>query len=126
MAFDIEAARIAYRQRISARRDARERRRLQAQLEAEKVIEYIKERYSPRRIIQWGSILRPEHFTESSDIDIAVEGIADLEEWSRMERDVERMVTLPLDLVPFDRIHPEHQKQILLRGTVVYERPDPA
>lgn len=79
MAFDIEAARIAYRQRISARRDARERRRLQAQREAEKVIEYIKERYSPRRIIQWGSIVRPEH-----------------------------------------------QKQILLRGTVVYERPDPA
>lgn len=122
MAFDIEAARKTYRQRISAQKEERARRHRQAQAEADRVIQHIKEQYNPRRIIQWGSVLRPERFTEISDIDVAVEGITDPEVWSRMEREVERMVTIPLDLVPFDRIHPEHQNQIRARGKIVYER----
>jgi len=35
--------------------------------------------YKPLRIYQWGSLLEDRHFSEISDIDIAVEGITDAE-----------------------------------------------
>ena len=43
--------------------------------------------------------MRPERFTESSGIDLAVEGIADAQTWSDMDREVERMATVPLDFL---------------------------
>jgi predicted nucleotidyltransferase len=124
MGFDIEAARKTYQQKIASWNEARHRRWLEATKEAARIIDYIAVNYRPRRIIQWGSLLRPDRFTENSDIDIAVEGISSPGTWSRMEREVEGITTMPLDLVPFDRIHREHQNQILSRGKVVYERPD--
>lgn len=122
MAVDIDRARRNYQERIDEQSAARRKRWERARDEADHIVRHIAEHFAPKRIIQWGSVLRPERFTEISDIDVAVEGISDPDVWSRMERDVERMATIPLDLVRFEHIHPEHQKQILRRGKVVYER----
>lgn len=122
-AFDIEAARASYRQRQEAKRASRLERWAHAERQAQQAVALIVERYRPLRVVQWGSVLKPERFTEVSDIDIAVEGIHDQQLWSDMERDLEKMLTFPLDLVPLDRIRPEFRDQILARGKVVYERP---
>ena len=73
-------------------------------------------------VIQWGSVLRQERFTEISDIDIAVEGITDPETWSHLETDVLAIVSFPLHLIPFEQVIPVHQQDILSRGNVIYER----
>ena len=93
-----------------------------AKAEANRAIALIIERYEPRRVIQWGSVLRPERFTEISDIDIAMEGVTDPETWSRLETDVLAIVSFPLHLIPFEQVIPPHQQDILSRGKVVYER----
>lgn len=120
--FDIEAAREHFRKRISEKAERRRELWLKAKVEAEQAVQLLIDRYKPSRIIQWGSVLKPEYFTEASDIDIAVEGIDDVEVWSDIERDLISITSFPLDLVRFDRLHPEHQSQILASGKVVYER----
>lgn len=120
--FDSQAARQNFRRRIEERRQARLERWRQARAEAERAVSFIVETYHPRRVVQWGSVLRPELFTEVSDIDIAVEGVDDPERFSHMERDLLEMVSFPLDLIPLDRIHPEFRRDILETGRVVYER----
>jgi predicted nucleotidyltransferase len=120
--FDIAAARRNVQKREQARRTRLNEAWRSARDEADRVVALIVEKFMPSRIVQWGSILRPDRFTEVSDIDIAVEGINDPETWSRMEREVESIVTFPLDLVPLDRIRTEFRSQILESGEVVYER----
>ena len=120
--FDIQAARENWRKRVDER--DRQRRKLweKAKAEADHAVALIIERYKPRRVIQWGSVLRPERFTEISDIDIAVEGVTDPATWSQLERDVLAIVSFPLHLIPFEHVIPVHQQDILSRGRVVYER----
>lgn len=101
-----------------ARRDDRYRR---AKTELDAALAHIRVHFTPRRIIVWGSILAPERFTELSDLDICVEGIDDWAEWSRLERDLLEITTLPLDLVKWESLQPIHQRRILERGEVVYE-----
>lgn len=121
--FDIEAARRTYRARLAARRAADRDRRDKARQEADSIIAMIVERYEPKRVIQWGSVLGPDdRFTEMSDIDIAVEGVHDPAEWSRLERDVLDASTFPVDLLRVETVLPEHLSVILRRGRVVYER----
>lgn len=120
--FDIAAARRRYRNRLAARKTKRRKLWHQANQEADAAVNHIITEYHPSRVIQWGSVVKPELFTEVSDIDIAVEGIKDPETWSRMERELADMVSFPLDLVPFEKLRREHQDSILLRGRVVYER----
>ena len=120
--FDIQAARENWRKRVDERN--RQRRELweKAKTEADRAVALIIERYRPRRVIQWGSVLRPERFTEISDIDIAAEGVTDPETWSRLETDVLAVVSFPLHLIPFEQVIAVHQQDILSRGKVVYER----
>lgn len=120
--FDIDAARRTYRRREAERTERLRQLWRDASDQADRAVALIAREFAPTRIIQWGSILRPERFTEISDIDIAVEGIDDQETWSRLEREVERIVSFPLDLLPFGLLRPEYRREILQRGKVVYEQ----
>ena len=90
-----------------------------AQQDAKNIIEMIIWKYQPKRIIQWGSILAPRHFSEASDIDIAVVGIDSLS-FMKLLADAENMTKFPLDLVQLESIHPSFQKIILLKGKAIY------
>lgn len=68
--------------------------------------------------------LRTEQFSDLSDIDIAVEGIASLQSWLQLEKELLDMSPFPLDLLRWENLWPEHRDRILARGKVVYERPD--
>lgn len=70
--------------------------------------------YKPLRIYQWGSLLEDRHFSEISDIDIAVEGITDA--------DAEQLTCFPLDIVAIEHVHPAYAEHIRRRGRIVHER----
>ena len=58
-----------------------EGRRAQAVSDSGAIVDMIVRKYQPVRVYQWGSVLRPGGFRDYSDIDIAVEGIADAVMW---------------------------------------------
>jgi predicted nucleotidyltransferase len=111
-------------------RKRQQRSRLAARLEAarkdfEAVVAMIVASYDPARIYQWGSLLEERHFSEISDIDLAVEGITDPASLSAMRADAERLTAFPLDIVAIEHIHPAYAEHIRRRGRIVYERKSP-
>jgi predicted nucleotidyltransferase len=108
MAFDLAAAAQTYVSRRNERRaDLAERLDAMRQ-SAEAMIAHIRDVYQPVRIYQWGSLLNEHHFSELSDIDIAVEGVIDLHMWLRLEKELLDMAPYPLDLVRWENLWPEH------------------
>ncbi|MBN2002495.1 MAG: nucleotidyltransferase domain-containing protein [Anaerolineae bacterium] len=93
----------------------------QAQEDVQKIIEMIIRRYDPQQIIQWGSVLEPEHFSEASDIDLAVAGV-DSVLFLRLLADAEVMTEFSLDLIRWEEIQPAFQKVITAKGKVVYAK----
>ncbi len=90
-----------------------------AQQDAKNIIEMMIQKYRPKQIIQWGSLLEPKHFSEASDIDLAIVGIDSLS-FMRLLADAEDMTKFPLDLVQLELIHPSFQKIILMKGKIIY------
>jgi predicted nucleotidyltransferase len=90
-----------------------------ARQDAENIIQMIIQKYNPQQIIQWGSVLEPKHFSEASDIDLAVVGLDSLS-FMKLLADAEAMTRFPLDLIQFEQIHPSFQKIILMKGKIVY------
>ena len=111
--------------------DAREeqrRRRLgqrceQANRDFRAIVGMIVSKYKPKRIWQWGSLLRPERFSEISDIDIALEGLGSPETCFAVLRDADGMTEFPLDIVELERIHPVHAENIRKKGKLIHEEP---
>lgn len=94
----------------------------QARLDAQAIIAHIASRFQPLRIWQWGSILDPGKFCDFSDIDIALEGIADPRDFFSILRDAERLTLFPLDILQLDTLEPHFAEIIRRKGRVVYER----
>ncbi len=90
-----------------------------AQQDAQNIIEMIIEKYQPTQIIQWGSLLQPKHFSEASDIDLAVVGL-DAITFMQLLADAEQMTQFPLDLIQWENIHSSFQKIILMKGKIIY------
>jgi predicted nucleotidyltransferase len=91
----------------------------QARQDAETITAMIVAKYQPQQIIQWGSVLAPEHFSEASDIDLAVVGL-DAIKFMGLLADAETMTHFPLDLVRWEAIHPAFQRIILMKGKIIY------
>lgn len=92
-----------------------------AQEDAHNIIKMIIDKYDPQRIIQWGSVWDSKHFSEASDIDLAVVGI-DTIKFMGLLADAEDLTDFPLDLIRWENIHPSFQKIILMKGKIVYEK----
>jgi predicted nucleotidyltransferase len=90
-----------------------------AQQDAKNIIEMTIQKYQPKQIIQWGSLLEPKHFSEASDIDLAVVGLDSLS-FMKLLAEAEDMTKFPLDLVQLELIHSSFQKVILMKGKIVY------
>lgn len=110
-------------ERKVAARDARNASlHAQACADFNAIAEMIVREARPQRIVQWGSLLRPERFRPYSDIDLAVEGVTDPALFSRLLGRAERMTRFPVDIVQLERIEPEFRESIEANGRVVYER----
>jgi len=107
-----------------AARVARERRELllQAQLDAGVIVEFIIKTYNPSRIFQWGSLVHTQRFTERSDIDVAIEGLAHPLDLHRIIDYAESVTQFPVDIVPIEEIDPVYADSIRANGKIVYER----
>jgi predicted nucleotidyltransferase len=108
-----------------AEKEARRKRILderfsRARADADRIVHMIAERFAPRRIYQWGSLLDRRRFQEISDIDIAVEGLTSVEKIFSIYAAAEKMTDLPIDIVEIEKIHPLHAQAIREQGTVVY------
>ena len=94
----------------------------QARRDFQKIIDFIIERYHPKRIYQWGSLLNRENFTEISDIDIALEGITSAEQMFDIYGAIMNMSDFSIDLIQMEKIEPEFAELIKAKGKIVYER----
>jgi predicted nucleotidyltransferase len=121
MAVDIQQARELLRRRQARQQALLSERFAEAWRDFRAIVALIAEKYKPRRIYQWGSLLNREHFSLASDIDIAVEGIPDPAQFFALYGEADRLTRFPLDLVEIERIHPEFAQLIRQHGVVVYE-----
>lgn len=112
--------RLLERERSALHRDADLQR--QAAADAKAIIEMITRQYHPRRVFQWGSLLRPGGFKPYSDIDIAVEGVIDAERFFALLGDAQALSRFPLDIVQLEKIAPEYADDIRRHGKMAYER----
>ena len=78
------------------------------------IVRMIIDKYSPKKIVQWGSLLFSEQFDENSDIDIAIEGISDATRYFALLGDAMELTRFPLDIVQLEKIEPEFAELILL------------
>jgi predicted nucleotidyltransferase len=122
MAFDIQKARENLQRRHNERQADLHALFARAGADANRIVSLLIEKYHPRRIYQWGSLLAPSRFREWSDIDIAVEGLAGPLDGLDAIDDAGLLTTFPVDLVELERIHPEHAQTIRVEGKLVYER----
>jgi len=98
------------------------RRRAEALAAAKACIALLKERFGARRVIPFGSLIGDGPWHESSDLDLAVEGLSPRALWEA-ERQLETIVPawLEVDLVPLERVHPQVRARILGERTMPEE-----
>lgn len=94
----------------------------QAVKDADAIVAMLIEKFDPEAIYQWGSVLNRTHFSEISDIDIAVEGLHSAERYFAMLGEAEALTHFPLDLVEMEHIEPEYADLIRKHGKCVYQR----
>jgi predicted nucleotidyltransferase len=104
------------------KQEHRKRLFLAATHDFKNIVEMMIRKYHPFKIYQWGSLLNEEIFSESSDIDIAVEGLGSVEDFFALLGDAEELTVFPLDIVQIEKIHPLHAESIKKKGRLVYER----
>ncbi|MGI0482306.1 nucleotidyltransferase family protein [Geminocystis sp. CENA526] len=117
--FDYGSARLYLRKKQENLKNKRFALWQQAQQDAQQIITMIINKYTPKRIIQWGSVLESKHFSEASDIDIAVEGLDSIE-FMRLLKDAEDMTNFSLDLIRWENVNNSFQKILLRKGKIVY------
>ena len=119
---DIQKIKENLYKREESRRQARLKRFDAAADDFRAIVRMIIAKYSPKKIVQWGSLLHPEQFDENSDIDIAVEGITDAETYFRMIGEAYEMTDFTLDIVQIEKIDPIFGDSIRKKGKLIYER----
>lgn len=117
--FDYASARTYLRKKQENLKSQRFALWQQAREDAEKIMMMIINKYTPKRIIQWGSVLESQHFSEASDIDIAVEGMDSIE-FMRLLGEAEDMTNFSLDLIRWENVDGSFQKILLRKGKIVY------
>jgi predicted nucleotidyltransferase len=122
MAIDMRKVRENLAQRDRCRREELDILFAKATRDCAAIVSMIVDRYHPTRVVQWGSLLDRKHFTEVSDIDLAIEGVVEAQRYFELLKDAESLTTFPLDIVQLDKIDPLHRESILRKGTVIYER----
>jgi predicted nucleotidyltransferase len=120
--FDIAAAAKTFAARDEQIRERRRQLHERACADFASIVEMAIRDFRPRRIVQWGSLLEPDDFDESSDIDIAVEGLADARAFLDFLGKAVDMTDFPVDLVEWEKLDPESRDSIMRRARVVYER----
>lgn len=119
---ELRRMRLNLERRASVRRTELALRLKEARDDFERIVDHVWQQYQPKRIYQWGSLIEDGHFSERSDIDIAVEGIRGASDFLAILRDAQAMTRFPVDVVQIETIHPAYAESIRARGRIVRER----
>ena len=107
--FDYSAARVYLQQKHVALQAQRLVLWQQTHADAQAIIEMIAHRYAS------------QHFSEASDIDLAVAGV-DAVTFLHLIGDAEALTDFSLDILRWEEVPPVFQKTILAKGKVVYAK----
>jgi predicted nucleotidyltransferase len=121
---DLEAVRAFLKNKEDALKDRLGKKWETACADFDRIVSLIISKYNPSRIYQWGSLIRPENFSEISDIDIGLEGIKGPEEYFAILGDAMDLTSFPIDIIELDKIDPADAEHIRKKGRLVYERKD--
>ncbi len=119
---EIYQSRIFLQQKQASRQCALDESYDRAVDDFNRMITVIIEKYNPKRIWQWGSLLNRKHFSEISDIDIGLEGLHSIDEYADIVAALSDMTAFPLDVVEMERIGKRNAHHIREFGRMVYER----
>lgn len=115
------ASYVAAWKRRARRRDEEERRRgAEALEEARRAGKILAERYGVARVIVFGSVAWKGRFRSTSDLDLAVEGLAP-ERFFRADAELAREIRFPVDLKVLSDCPPSLRERIAQEGIVVHE-----
>lgn len=117
---DLDKVRAFLADKEQARQRVLDERFEQMTSDCRKIVDHISRSHRVRRIYQWGSLLDRSRFSEISDIDIALEGIEDYQEFSSILGEAEKMTDFPLDLVELERVGVENARFIRETGRMVH------
>jgi len=120
--FDMDAARKFQRNKLKRQQEALDERFKRATCDFDTICQMIIREFQPKAIYQWGSLLDREKFSGISDIDIAVEGITDAQDYFTLLRIADEMTEFPIDIVQLEKIHPLHSDMIIKRGVQIYRK----
>ncbi len=120
---DLDAVRAFLADKERRRQTMLDERFAQATADFSRIVQMLVTRYAPRRVLQWGSLLNRRKFSEISDIDIAVQGIAGPKEFFALYGDAEALTQFPLHIVEMESLLPAFVEYINQYGRVIYERP---
>ncbi len=121
MSVNIKKVREKLQKQCIARKKNLDIRFSKARSDFNSIIEMIKKEYSVSKIVQWGSLLNREKFTEVSDIDIAIEGIESAKDYFTLLKNAEKLTNFPLDIVQLERIDPIHRESIEKKGKIIFK-----
>ncbi|HDQ14886.1 MAG TPA: hypothetical protein ENN41_08755 [Sediminispirochaeta sp.] len=119
---DLEKVRKFLREKEERRRGELHLRWEKARGDFEAIVSRILESHKPRRIYQWGSLLDFSRFSDISDIDIALEGLAGPQEYFDILGEAMEMTSFPLDIIEMEKLDPTTAEEIRRKGRLVYER----
>jgi predicted nucleotidyltransferase len=120
--FDYKKAHQFLEKKEQDRKQFLDKKYHQACQDFEKIVNFIILKYNPKKIYQWGSLLNREHFSEISDIDIALEGVTSAEQLFEIYGAIMSMTDFSVDLIQIEKIEPEFAELIKKNGRAVYER----
>lgn len=120
--FDMEAARAFQQKKREKRKLLLDQKYQVAQTDFQRIVRLIIEKYQPRRIYQWGSLLHKENFSEISDIDIAIEGLNSAEKFFQLLDEAGELTSFPIDIVEVEHIHELQREMIKKTGRLIYEK----
>jgi len=110
----------AWRRRFAEQRAAGEEHRTRALQAAQRAADILVERYGVRKVVLFGSLAwrQPD---PTSDIDLAVEGLAP-ERFFRADAELARDIPIPVDLKLLSECPPMLRRRIEEEGVVLHAR----
>lgn len=119
---DIEQVRAFLRAKRAAREAKLAAALGQARTDAARIIDRLVREVDPQRVYQWGSLVAGRHFSEISDIDVALEGLAGPEAYFRAIGIAMEETTFPVDIIELEKVDPPTRERIRRNGRLIYER----
>ncbi|CDM95587.1 MULTISPECIES: nucleotidyltransferase family protein [Oscillatoriales] len=116
----VNSDRLAYwKQRMTQQAAQNQKLVNQARSDVDTIVEMLVSQFGVRRVILFGSLVRGR-FRETSDIDLAVEGLRK-KDYFLAVAEANDLTRRWVDLKPFEDLEPHFRDRVLQTGECVYE-----